>query len=173
MRAGDRDRERATAALQEHYVGGRLTLEELSDRTGHVLAARSRAEIRRALSDLPVFPDPAELAARGRSLVQSVARGAMLVVFTGAYLVFSFVLLLLFGLTLMLNGASGTALIGFLLVWLVPTSPVSALWHRPTPHRGREAVRGGQRGNSSARSRRPAEGTAQPPSVGGDIASRV
>ena len=55
MRAGDLDRERATAALQEHYVGGRLTLEELSDRTGRVLAARSRAEIRRALSDLPLF----------------------------------------------------------------------------------------------------------------------
>ena len=141
MRAGDRDRDRATAALQEHYVGGRLTLEELSDRTGHVLAARSRAEIRRALSDLPVFPDPAELAARGRSLVQSVARGAMLVVFTGAYLVFSFVLLLLFGLTLMLNGASGTALIGFLLVWLVPTYLLSRLWHRPTPHRRTEGAR--------------------------------
>ena len=134
MRAGDSDRERATAALQEHYVGGRLTLEELSERTGRVLEARSRAEIRRALSDLPLFPDPGELAARGRSLVQSVARGAMLVVFTGAYLVFSFALLLVFGLTLLLNGASGTALVGFLLVWLVPTYLLSRLWHRPAPH---------------------------------------
>ena len=88
MRAGDSDRDRATAALQEHYVGGRLTLEEFSDRTGRVLAARSRAEIRRALSDLPLFAD-GELAARGRSLVKSVARSAMLVVFTGAYIVFS------------------------------------------------------------------------------------
>src|ERR687897_153868 len=103
MRAGDSDRERAAAALQEHYVGGRLTLEEFSERTGRVLAARSRAEIRRALSDLPVFPDPAELAAHGRSLLQ--------------------------------NGASGTALVGFLLVWLVPTYLLSRLWHRPTPHR--------------------------------------
>jgi hypothetical protein len=132
MLAGDRDRERATAALQEHYVGGRLTLEELSDRTGRVLAARSRAEIRRALSDLPLFADPGELAARGRSLVESAARGAMLVVFTGAYLVFSFVLLLVFGLTLLLNGASGTALVGFLLVWLVPTYLLSRLWRRPS-----------------------------------------
>ncbi len=131
MLAGDHDRERATAALQEHYVGGRLTLEEFSDRTGRVLAARSRAEIRRALSDLPVFGD--ELAARGRSLVQSVTRGAMLAVFTGAYLVFSFLLLLVFGLTLLLNGASGTALVGFLLVWLVPTYLLSRLWHRPAP----------------------------------------
>jgi Flp pilus assembly protein TadB len=132
MRAGDSDRERATAALQEHYVGGRLTLEELSDRTGRVLAARSRAEIRRALSDLPVFGDSGELAARGRLLVHSVARSAMLVVFTGAYLVFSFVLLLVFGLTLLLNGASGTALVGFLVVWLVPTYLLSRLWRRPS-----------------------------------------
>ena len=98
------------------YVGGRLTLEELSDRTGRVLAARSRAEIRRALG-------PCRLSSRipaisrlvdGRSWSRLLA-GAMLVVFTGAYLVFSFVLLLVFGLTLLLNGASGTALVGFLL----------------------------------------------------------
>jgi hypothetical protein len=141
MRAGDSDRERATAALQEHYVGGRLTLDELSERTGHVLAARSRAEIRRALSDLPVFGDSGELAARGRLLVQSVARGAMLVVFTGAYLLFSFVLLLVFGLTLLLNGASGTALVGFLLVWLVPTYLLSRLWRRPALPRRTEGAR--------------------------------
>ena len=141
MLAGDSDRERATAALQEHYVGGRLTLEEFSDRAGRVLAARSRAEIRRALSDLPVFADPGELAARGRSLVQSVARGAMLVVFTGAYLVFSFLLLLVLGLTLILNGTSGTALVGFLLVWLVPTYLLSRLWRRAAPHRPTEGAR--------------------------------
>jgi Flp pilus assembly protein TadB len=140
MLAGDRDRERATAALQEHYVGGRLTLQELSDRTGRVMAARSRAEIRRALSDLPLA-DPGELAARARSLVESVARGAMLVLFTGAYLVFTFVLLLVFALTLILNGASGTALVGFLLVWLIPTYLLSRLWHRPAPRRRTEGAR--------------------------------
>ena len=135
MLAGDRDRERATAALQGHYVGGRLTLQELSDRTGRILAARSRVEIRRALSDLPVLAVPGELAARTRSLVQTVARGAMLVLFTGAYLVFSFVLLLVFALTMLLNGASGTALVGFLLVWLVPTYLLSRVWRRPAPQR--------------------------------------
>ena len=140
MLAGDRDRERATAALQEHYVGGRLTLQELSDRTGRVMVARSRADIRRALSDLPLA-DPDELAARARSLVQSVARGAMLVVFTGAYLVFSFVLLLVFAVTLLLNGSSGTALVGFLLVWLIPTYLLARLWHRPAPRRRTEAAR--------------------------------
>jgi hypothetical protein len=141
MLAGDRDRERATAALQDHYVGGRLTPEELSDRTGRVLVAQSRAEIRRALSGLPVLGEPGELADRARALVGSAARGAMLVLFTGAYLVFSFVLLLVFALTLLLNGASGTALVGFLLIWLVPTYLLSRLWHRPAPRRRTEGAR--------------------------------
>jgi hypothetical protein len=51
------------------------------------------------------------------------------------------VLLLVFGLTLLLNGASGTALVGFLLVWLVPTYLLSRLWHRPAPRRRTEGAR--------------------------------
>src|SRR5580765_969231 len=47
--AGDRDRERAAAALRDHYVRGRLSPEELTERIGHVLAARARGEIRHAL----------------------------------------------------------------------------------------------------------------------------
>ncbi len=65
----------------------------------------------------------------------------MLVVFTGAYIVFSFVLLLVFALTLLLSGASGTALVGFLLVWLVPTYLLSRVWRRPAPDRRTQAAR--------------------------------
>ena len=130
MFAGDRDRERAAAALREHYVGGRLTLDEVSERTGMVLAARSKAELRSALADLPMFPDAGELAARGRSVLRTAARGAALVVFTGAYLLFSVTMLLVLMLTLLLQGASGTTLVGFLLVWLVPTYFLMRLWRR-------------------------------------------
>jgi DUF1707 SHOCT-like domain len=48
MFAGDCDRERAAVTLREHYVRGRLTLDELSSRTGAVLTARTRAELRGA-----------------------------------------------------------------------------------------------------------------------------
>jgi hypothetical protein len=133
--AGDSERERATAMLREHYVRGRLTLEELSDRTATVLAARSRAELRSAFFDLPVLPDARELADRGRSLLQAVAHGAVVVLFTGAYLVFSFALLLALVLTLLLDGASGTTLVAFLVVWLVPTYLLTRVWHRRTPSR--------------------------------------
>jgi len=53
--AGDGDRERATASLREHFLSGRLTLDELSARTELVLRARSVEELRRALVGLPQF----------------------------------------------------------------------------------------------------------------------
>ncbi len=135
MLAADSDRERATATLKESYVGGRLTLDELSERTELVLAARSRAELRAALSGLPWFSE--ELAERGRSAVNTVARGALVVALTGAWLLFSFALLLVFGLTLAFQGVSGSALLGFLLAWLVPTYLLSRLWRRsPQRHVG-------------------------------------
>jgi hypothetical protein len=135
MHAGDRERERATAALREHYVGGRLTVDELSHRTGRVLTARSRAEVRSALSGLPVLPDARELADRGRSALQATLRAAVLVLLTGAYLVFSALLLLVLALTLLFHGASDTTLAGFLVAWLVPTYLLTRLWHRRPPRR--------------------------------------
>ena len=137
MLAGDSDRERAAATLKESYVDGRLTLDELSDRTERVLAASSRAELRAALSGLPWLPE--ELAERGRSVVHTVARGALVVALTGAWLLFSFILLLVFGLTLLFQGPSGAALLGFLLVWLVPTYLLTRVWHSRPPT-GRPSV---------------------------------
>lgn len=130
MIVGDRDRERAAVALREHYVQGRLTLDEVSERAERVVAARSRAELRSALADLPMFPDARELAAQGRSILNGVARAAMLVVFTGAYLVFCLALLLVLGVTLAVQGLSGGALAVLFLVWLVPTYLLTRLWHR-------------------------------------------
>ncbi len=135
VRAGDRDREQAAAALREHYARGRLTLDELSDRIDQVLAARSRAELRSALSDLPLLPDARELASQGRTVVRAVARGAAVVVFTGAYLLFSLALLLVLGLTMLFQGASASTFLGFLVVWLVPTYLLSRLWHPRPPRR--------------------------------------
>jgi Flp pilus assembly protein TadB len=133
--AGDRDRERAAATLREHYVRGRLSVDELSSRTQRILEARSHAELRTALAGLPLLPDARELAAQGRSMAQAAARGAVLVVFTGAYLLFSVVLLLVFALTLLIHGASTSELAAFLIIWLVPTFLLSRLWHRRPPRR--------------------------------------
>jgi Domain of unknown function (DUF1707) len=128
--AGDRDRERATAALREHYARGRLTLDEISERTDRVLAARSRADLRSALSNLPVLPNVRDFAGHGGSIVQAAVRGAVLVVLTGAYVLFSFALLLVFGLTVLIEGATATVVLGFLLAWLLPTYLLSRVWRR-------------------------------------------
>jgi hypothetical protein len=128
--AGDHDRERAAASLRDGFVQGRLTLEELSARTELALRARSQAELRRALDGLPQLPS-------ARGIVQVVARGAALVVFTGAWLLFSFVLLVVLGLTLVLHGVNGVELAGFGLVWLVPTFLLSRMWRRGLSHRVR------------------------------------
>jgi uncharacterized protein DUF1707 len=130
MYAADHDRERAAAKLREQYVRGRLTIDELSDRTGRVLAARSRSDIRTALVGLPLLPDAWVLAAQGRSFVQVAARGAMLLFFTSVYVIFTCTLLLIFALTMLFNGATGVTLLAFLVVWLVPTYLLTRLWRR-------------------------------------------
>jgi len=121
--AGDADRDRAAASLRDHFVRGRLSLDELSERTELVLRARSRRELRRPLRGLPSWSP--------REAAESLTRVATLFIFTTAWLMFSFVLLAVLGLTLIIHGASGTALLAFLLVWLVPTYLLSRLWRRP------------------------------------------
>jgi hypothetical protein len=130
MYAADDDRERAAARLREQYVRGRLTIDELSDRTGRVFAARSRSDIRTALAGLPLLPDAWVLASQGRSFVQVAARGAMLLFFTSVYVIFTCTLLLIFALTMLFNGATGVTLLAFLVVWLVPTYLLTRLWRR-------------------------------------------
>ena len=111
--AGDLDRERAASSLREHYAGGYLTLDEFSRRTGRVLSARSRGQVRRALFGLsrPSLVDS----------TNSAVRDLVLVVVSGAYVVFSLVLALVLGLTVLLHGVSMSAIVTIAIVWLVPT----------------------------------------------------
>jgi hypothetical protein len=124
--AGDGDRERAAASLRDHFVRGRLTLEELSERTEMVLRARYRRELRRPLRGLPIW--------NPRAAAESFTRAVTIVIFTGAWLMFSFMLLVLLGVTLIVHGATGTELLAFLIVWLVPTYLLTRVWRRPRRH---------------------------------------
>src|SRR6266702_1109083 len=53
LRVSDADRDRAIAELSEHYQAGRLTTEELEDRTGRALQARTTADLPALLSGHP------------------------------------------------------------------------------------------------------------------------
>jgi hypothetical protein len=57
VRASDGDRQRVTDLLREHTSDGRLTIEEYSERVDAALAARTVADLRPLLADLPVKLD--------------------------------------------------------------------------------------------------------------------
>jgi Domain of unknown function (DUF1707) len=53
MKASDADRDAVLAQLSESFQAGRLTVEELDDRTGQALAARTLDELDDLTNDLP------------------------------------------------------------------------------------------------------------------------
>jgi hypothetical protein len=60
LRAADVDRRRVVDRLERHYVDGRLTSDELSERVGRAMAARTYGELDALLDDLPPSPTPPE-----------------------------------------------------------------------------------------------------------------
>lgn len=58
MRASDADRDAVVTAMSENFQAGRLTSEELEERTGRALAARTLGELDELTADLPA-PRPA------------------------------------------------------------------------------------------------------------------
>lgn len=53
MKASDADRDAVLADLSRHFEAGRLTSEELDERTGRALAARTLDELQDLMNDLP------------------------------------------------------------------------------------------------------------------------
>jgi hypothetical protein len=61
IRVSDADRERAAARLREHFAEGRLAQEELDERLSAALGAKTAADLRRVMVDLPgPAPVPAQ-----------------------------------------------------------------------------------------------------------------
>jgi Domain of unknown function (DUF1707) len=63
LRASDADRERFVEALRQHHVEGRLTAEELEERTGRAYAARTLGDLDALATDLPAPAPPGRPAA--------------------------------------------------------------------------------------------------------------
>lgn len=76
VRIGDAEREQAAQALAEHYAAGRLTREELDQRTAVALRARNGLDLREVLADLPASHGRAPIAKRpvGDAAVRRKAR---------------------------------------------------------------------------------------------------
>jgi hypothetical protein len=76
LRASDAERERAVDQLKEAAAEGRLTLEELADRTGAAYEATARGELARIVADLPAPARPSSAApARTRRTFVAVMGG--------------------------------------------------------------------------------------------------
>ena len=111
---GDRERERAATALKEHYLRGRLSVEDLTDRLEVALAARRDADVRRALDDLPATWRPAALARRAKRL-------ALLAAVWFLWWTASLVLLVGFVVAVALQGLTWTNALLFPALWLACT----------------------------------------------------
>jgi hypothetical protein len=84
MRASDAERDAVVAALGEHFQAGRLTAEELDERTGKALAARTLPELEDLTADLPStgvgMPPPTVLSRRPGSPLRQVVVPAAVVI---------------------------------------------------------------------------------------------
>jgi hypothetical protein len=58
LRVGDAERDAAAADLGEHYVAGRLTLDELHERLSAVFSAKTHGQLTRIMFDLPRLRRP-------------------------------------------------------------------------------------------------------------------
>ena len=56
LRIGDAERDAAMAQLREHFVAGRLTFDELTDRIDAALTAKTQRQIDGLMADLPRPP---------------------------------------------------------------------------------------------------------------------
>jgi hypothetical protein len=56
LRIGDAERDGAIAQLREHFVAGRLTFDELTERIDVALSAKTQRQIDRLMADLPRPP---------------------------------------------------------------------------------------------------------------------
>ena len=66
LRVSDTDREQAVAALRQHLLAGRLTLDEFSERVGLALEARTRGDLEASLANLPDLAAPQTESVRRR-----------------------------------------------------------------------------------------------------------
>jgi Flp pilus assembly protein TadB len=115
---GDRERDRAAHALQRHYREGRLTADELAQRLETALRARSGAQLRSALSELPAaWSDPEGLREALRSPIRVLRNAAILAGTAVIWLLWSVGLLVAFVAWVASHGPSIGALLVFPLLW--------------------------------------------------------
>ena len=135
MRVGDHDRELATAALRRHFVAGRLSAAELSDRVEVTLRARSRTDLDSAMRGLPlVWEDlPAGVHVAAHKVRRVALRLKLLFALVGLWLLVSFALALALGIALVAGAPPSTALGAYLVGFALMSLGSWGLWRHRAP----------------------------------------
>ena len=114
---GDRDRDRAAAVLRRHYVAGRLSLEELTDRLEVALTARRQSEVRLAFGELP----GALLRSRLDDAWRAARHTAFVIAVWSLWWAASLVLLIGYVASVVAQGLSLTIAAVFAALWILCT----------------------------------------------------
>jgi hypothetical protein len=133
-RVGDPERDAAAEALGSAYTRGYLTHQELAERLGEALSARSTRELAASVRALPGggwFMLTASLrpflSGRGQILRHRAGRFLRRLA-VALFVATSAALLLGFGLWVLADGLSARVALGFLLVWLALCGPPFLIW---------------------------------------------
>jgi DUF1707 SHOCT-like domain len=127
---GDRERERIAALLGRHYLGGRLTVDELSERLQIALTARGDREASLALADLPSGWSRWGLQARLSGLQRAVGRAVFVLAVWMLWWAASLVLLIAFVAVVVMHGFSIANVVLFPALWVLCTVGASQVTRR-------------------------------------------
>jgi hypothetical protein len=129
---GDRDRELAAGALRRHFVDGRLSTAELSERLDVALRARSRGQLAKATEGLPpVWEDlPAGIHAAARRVRRGVRRARFFFVLFRAWLKVNLVLLVALGIALVVGAPVAMTLGAAVAAWALASFGFWRFWRR-------------------------------------------
>jgi DUF1707 SHOCT-like domain len=123
---GDLDREQAAARLRQHYLRGRLTLEELTERLEVALTARREREVRVAFNGLPT----AGLLSGLDDAWRAARRTAFVVAVWSLWWAASLVLLIGYVASVVAQGLSLAIAAVFAALWLLCTLAARRVTHR-------------------------------------------
>jgi hypothetical protein len=127
MLPADRDRDRAADSLRRHYMRGRLTVEELSERLELALGARSDRDLGRAMRGLPAPWGPGERQTLAVTVGRAAKRTALFVALAGFWCFLSMLLLIAF-IAVLAAGASGLEVLAVPVIWLVASWMTWRAW---------------------------------------------
>ena len=132
MRVGDRDREQVATALRRHFVQGRLSTDELEERIGATVHARTRRDLAAAMAGLPLgWEDlPGGVQTAARRVRRGVGRVRFFFALARAWLKVNVGLAAACGVALVVGAPPGTTVGAAVAAWALACLVFWHVWRR-------------------------------------------